>query len=252
MASTQNEITVEEILALLKRTSLPTIVVEGNDDMIVYRIFEDKLSHIGVSVLPVGGRQKVLEVFRRRYELTEAPQLIFIADKDVWVHAGVPPEFEDSHMLFTHGYSIENDVYIDGELWNLLRGYEGTKYQAELNDFIEWYALALDRHLRDSAEPISLHPDHVLNPDERHTLLELRAGETYPTAFRDAITSDYRRVLRGKSLIALLLRNINYKGRAARHKSNALLESVAVRPGPILNDLYQRVEEYFSPAGASI
>lgn len=249
MASTPNEITTEEILALLRRTSLPTIVIEGNDDMIVYRTFEEKLAHLGVSVLPVGGRQKVLEVFRRRTELPLSSTPFFIADQDTWVISGVPSEYVDSRIAFTDGYSIENDIYIDGELRKLLRGTECTKYGVELAEFIEWYALALYRHMRDPQQPIALHPEHVLNLSQRPNLLALLPTEIYPTELHDLITLNYQRLLRGKSLLALLVRNTNYKGREPRHSNSALLEAVAVRPGALLDRLYQSVEQHFLVMG---
>ncbi len=249
MAASKNEITTEEIIALLKKSTLPTIVVEGNDDMIVYRTFETKLAKFGVSVLPVGGRKKVLEVFKRRVELPIASRPFFIADQDTWVTQGVPAEYVDSCILFTHGYSIENDIYIDGELRKLLREAESVKYSVELTEFIEWYALALDRHFRDPEQKISLHPKHVLNPDRRQTLLTLRPAEIYPVGLRDQISFDYQRQLRGKSLIELLLINTNYTGRVPQHSKNSLLEAVAVRPGALLNNLFVRVEQHFSAFG---
>ena len=243
---TENDITVDEVLALLKRTSLPTVVVEGADDMIIYRTFEEGLSHLGVSVLPVGGRQKVLEIFSRKGEVPASVRLIFIADQDVWVNIGIPLAFRDESLIFTNGYSIENDVYADGQLSKLLRDTECEKFESDLSAFVEWYALALDRHLRDSSHAISLHPDHVLNVAERPKLLELAPSELYPHDLRSLIQQNYHRLLRGKSLISLLLRNTNYKNREPHHTGKALLELVAVRPGPLLMDISRRIELCFT------
>lgn len=243
---TSNDMTVNEILGTLKRTLLPTMIVEGSDDMIVYRRFEDALAHLGVSVLPVGGRLKVLEVFSRRHEIPTSVKTIFIADKDTWVNTGVPPEFQDPTLIFTDGYSIENDVYRDGEFWKLLEEQERLRYEAEIDSFIEWYALALDRHLRDPSNPIANHPDHVLNPAQRPVLLALQPAEAYPTALRQAILSDHRRLLRGKSLLSLLLRHTSRKGRAVRHNDSALFETVAARPGALITSIRQQVEAHLS------
>ena len=247
----ESEITIEEVIATLKRSSLPTIVVEGSDDMVVYRTFEEKLVSLGVSVLPVGGREKVLEVYRKRSELPSSSRPIFIADRDTWAISGIPEEYIDRAIVFTHGYSIENDIYVDGALRGLLRGPECTKYAAELIEFIEWYALAVNRHLNNPTHGISLHPDHVLDPVERVKLLALNPGECYPNELREKISSDYQHLVRGKSLLALLIRNTNYRGREPKHRDNALLEAVAVRPGPLLNALYRRIELHFSPEHAS-
>lgn len=239
---TPNEITVDEVIGLLKRTSLPTLVVEGSDDMIVYRRFEDSLAHIGVSVLPVGGRKKVLEVFNRRAEIPKSVRTMFIADQDTWVNVGIPAAYADQSLLFTDGYSIENDVYRDGELWKLLQPNEQCAFATALDSFIEWYALAVSRHLLGTAQQISLHPDHVLNPIHRPALLALEPAETYPSALKNQIRGDHGRLLRGKSLLALLLRHTNARGRGVRHSDSGLFEMVAVRPGALLTRLRQQVE----------
>lgn len=240
------DISVDEIISLLKRTSLPTIIVEGCDDMIVYRALEERLAHLGISMLPVGGRGKVLDVFKRTGEVPTSVSIAFIADQDIWVNVGIPPEYVDNRIVFTAGYSIENDVFLDGELWRLLKGPEIDTFESELNNFLEWYALALNRHLQNESEPISLHPDHVLNATQRPSLLALRDAEQYPMALKEQLISEYGRLVRGKSLIALLVRNTNYKGRNPRHTDKALLESVAIRPGPLLEQLAERVEQAIS------
>ena len=241
---TPNEITVDEVIALLKKTSLPTLVVEGSDDMIVYRRFEDSLAHIGVSVLPVGGRRKVLEVFNRRAEIPTSVRTMFIADQDTWVNSGIPSAYTEQSLLFTDGYSIENDVYRDGELWTLLQVNERHAFETELAHFIEWYALAVSRHLLGTAQQISLHPDHVLDPLRRPALLALQPAESYPTALKQEIHGDYGRLLRGKSLLALLLKHTNAKGRGVRHSDSGLFEMVAVRPGALLIRLRQQIERH--------
>lgn len=245
-------VSVEETIALLKKTKLPTIIVEGADDMIVYRHLEENLSAIGVSVLPVGGRKNVLDIFSRRGELPNFVKITFIADQDIWVNTGIPPEYNDDRLIFTNGYSIENDIYIDGELWKLLQKEELTKFEAEVSAFLRWYALALFRHLQSVCDAIKSHPDHVLNPTHQSDLLSLRAGESYPEELHESLSKDYQRVLRGKSLMALLIRQTSYKGREPHHNSKALMEVVAKRPGPLLESMYSRVKTLHSPDHVSV
>jgi hypothetical protein len=237
--NSKRDLTVDEILSLLKHTTLPTVVVEGRDDMIVYRAFEHKLAHIGVSFLSAGGRINVLEIFRRRLEISNNRNVGFIADKDIWVNTGVPKQYQDKKLIFTSGYSIENDIYIDGELWKLLDSDGETNFGSDLNNFTKWYALALSRHLVDPSKEISFHPNHVLDSSEREALLELNYGEIYPTALHETIFTSYATVLRGKSLIALLIRNTN---KHFRHSDKALLHTVAVRPGQLLNAISSNIE----------
>ena len=244
--SGNNDITVDEIVSLLKNTSLPTILVEGADDMIVYRAFEPRLQHLHVSILPVGGRAKVLEVFQRRSEFENGARVAFIADQDSWIISGVPQEFQDACMILTSGYSVENDVILDGELWALLRGPEVARFDSDLAQFLQWYALALARHLVDATQPIALHPEHVLGNNMQAALLSLNTGEQYPSALHAILLADYRRLVRGKSLLALLLRSLSYKGRQPRHSGDALLELVAAKPGANLNRIANQLSQVFT------
>lgn len=238
--------TVEEIVSLLKKTSLPTVVCEGSDDLIVYRRLEERLGHLGVSVLPAGGRLNVLQIFERRGEIPTSVPLAFIADRDTWVNTAVPAAYVAPSLCLTSGYSIENDVIADGKLEDLLVGAEMTAYQAELKDFLDWYALALSRHLASPSEPIAHHPDYVLNPTQKPNLMALRSGETYPSSLRAAIAVQYKMHVRGKSLLSLLIRNTNTRLGQPKHTDRALLEIVAARPCQLLNRISNEVEAIFA------
>ena len=118
-----------------------------------------------------------------------------------------------------------------------------NRYEAEINIFVEWYALALSRHLADSTHPIAYHHDHVLNPLQKPALLALQPAESYPNALRQEILDDYGRLLRGKSLFPLFIKHTNAKGRGVHHTDSGLFEIVAVNPGALLKDLLRRVEQ---------
>lgn len=62
--------TVDELVASLRRTTLPTVLVEGSDDMNVYRWIEDRLDPAQVSILTCGGRNTLLQVYERRAEFS--------------------------------------------------------------------------------------------------------------------------------------------------------------------------------------
>ena len=52
----QEHPTVDELVSTLRRSKLPTVVVEGRDDMQIFRWMEDLLKVHEVDVLSVGGR----------------------------------------------------------------------------------------------------------------------------------------------------------------------------------------------------
>jgi len=245
-SSNKSQPTVDEIIALLKKTSLPTVLCEGSDDLIIYRRLEEYLGHLGLSVLPAGGRENVLQVFERRAEIPRSVQLVFLADRDTWINIGIPPKYVAPNIIFTDGYSIENDVWVDGNLEALLVGDEATRFRAELDEFIHWYALALNRHLNDPTRSIANHPDHVLDPAQRPALLALLPNEAYPIGTKITLQANYKSLVRGKSLLNLLIRNTNSRRGQPKHSDKALLEMVAARPGPIFSRLNMQVETVLS------
>lgn len=243
MKNSNVEMSVDEIIATLQRTRLPTLVVEGRDDLIVYRRIETILGHLGVSVLPAGGRKNVLQVFCRMGEIPSAVKVAFVADQDIWVNTIVPTEFQNQRLILTNGYSLENDVIRDGNLLALLTPSETANFNADLTTFVHWYALALSRHLNDCEVSIAYHPNHILNAIEYANFIKLNLGENYPLAINQALMENYTQLLRGKSLMGLLLRQTNCLGRIPKHNDNALLEMVSINPGQHLARIVQMASE---------
>jgi len=173
-------------------------------------------------------------------------KLGFVADQDVWINSGIPAVYKTPQLVFTHGYSIENDVFCDGNLTALLTAPDIGHFEEELEKFLSWYALFLSRHLSDSIHSISLHPDQVLEPGYWESCLSLQPGETYPEALRIELKNDYRRLLRGKSLLALLIRSTNRRPGQPRHNTKGLLETVAARPGPLLLQTESAIAKIFT------
>ncbi len=240
------DLSVDEILETLKRSRLPTLVVEGGDDVIVYRRLEERLSDRSVSVFPVGGRTKILELLKKIEDLPRREAIAFAIDLDLWVITGVPVEFAYDRMVCTTGYSIENDAYHDCDFESLLTASERQQFQDEVTRFCHWYALAVDRLLRGLDERIDVHPSAFLDsPDKYAAYVKLREGEAYPHLLGEQVVNEYKRLLRGKSLMALLLRHLAKPGRAARHTRTALIERAAVQRGPLVERLFESIASLF-------
>lgn len=236
----------DEILATLKRTSLPTVLIEGSDDILVFRHLEHAHSSLGLSVLPVGGRTTILELFNRRSELPPNAAVVFIADKDIWVITGIPPQYQHHSLIFTTGYSIENDVFMDGNLLTYLLPDESNIFHSEIERYVRWYALAVTRHTTNPSTNVSLHPEHLLdNQVEMAAQLSLEAGETYPDQMRVRILSDYHNLLRGKTLMKILCRRLGHKKRTARHNEKSLIEVVGLNRGVAINEIFSNVARAF-------
>lgn len=226
--------TVDEIFALLKKSSLPTVLVEGKDDIIFYRNIEDELQQYNIDILPAGNKAAVLDL-RNKLNQADYPvdiPLTFVVDQDLWVHA--TPECCEcpEDVITTDGYSIENDLFIDGELESLLTLDEKYKYHSDLERFIKWYALSVWRSMHGQNTPFRTNPFQILNnPALYAEQTALTNGESYPQDFYETIHSSYLRLLRGKSLISILLLQLTAPKRKVKFSSKQLIMIGAARKG---------------------
>jgi hypothetical protein len=247
--SEKASVSADEIIATLKRSSLPTIIVEGGDDLIVLRRMEVLLTRLNVSVLPAEGRNTVLEIYRRRREIDSGRQLAFVADRDGWVCTSVPEEYVSKDLIFTDGYSIENDIYRDGKFLDYLEGDEVRRFEVDIERVIDCYALGIHRILCGRGGKVAYHPNMILDDANQYTILSRPdEGEEYPNDLRARIVSNYGKLLRGKTLLGILMRQLSRPGRHVRHNSRALMDMVAKNPGQLLNMLFRSVESAFSDA----
>jgi hypothetical protein len=222
------------LVATLNHSTLPTLVVEGDDDVIVFRRLENSAPNLALSVLPVGGRDQVFAIYGRRTEIRGKQKLAFVADLDLWVFSNVPQQYVSNDLLFTDGYSIENDAFRDGLCHELLLRAERADFERDLEIFSEWFALAVSRGLS-----IDTHPNQLLDDSEqRNALMKLKPQETYPQNIFDLIKSDYLRYIRGKSLFQLFQRQM--KGRSVKYSQTSLLEMAAAKPGRHIQSLFDR------------
>jgi hypothetical protein len=123
---------------------------------------------------------------------------------------------------------------------------ESSCFREDLNRFVEWYALALNRAVEGRASNLKTHPNEILDNPERFGQMTAReVGEAYPDALREAILQDYQRMVRGRSLVQLLLRQLSRPGRPARHNYNSLLETWVAAKGPLFSAICNRAAQYF-------
>jgi len=232
---------VDEIISLIRHSNEPTVLIEGSDDVIVYRKIE---SMVDVSVLPTGGRVPLLEIFRRRAEFP-GKKVAFIADLDFWCVTGVPDEYLNQILVFTDGYSIENEVFVDANICEMFSEDEKRIFSDELSKFNFWYSLALSRHVLDRKEVISYHPDNIFaSPDAYDIFCKLRMNEVYPQEMYDIISDNPYKKIRGKSLMDLAIRQLGKKGRNVVHRnSKTFLEFAAAKPGDSLNRIFQKIKD---------
>lgn len=224
--------TVDELFELLKRTNLPTVLVEGKDDIIFYRRIEEDLKEYGIDMLPAGNKDAVLDLYKKLKEVHISSPIIFVVDNDLWVHCTPFDYAEFADIITTDGYSIENDLYSDGDLENLLGSIERSKFFTELQKFAKWYALSVRRRLSGADSAFRTHPRKILEDDDFfQSEMKLDQYESYPDQFLEEIINNYKRILRGKSLFQLLLRQLSSTNRPVKFSAKQLMEIGASRRG---------------------
>jgi len=161
----KNPFTPDIIIETLKRTKLPTILVEGTDDVLIYREFENKIGCRKIDFIHCGGRNTVLEIFKRRNEFS-TKKVMYIADRDMWVFIPIPTEYSD--VYFTTGYSIENDLYTDGEdlFANIFSDDEKLRLNTILSNVIRWFAFEIDKFMNNQSYDANFSSVSLLDPEK--------------------------------------------------------------------------------------
>lgn len=243
---TSNPMTVEQLVGVLRRSRKPSIVVEGDDDVIIYRELAKRIGILEVALRSSGGREKLLQVYKRRSEFTQAP-VAFIADQDMWLFSGIEPGYDD--VIWTNGYSIENDLYSDADLERLLDENDTAEHQQILDSISTWFAFAVEEYLVGNAPKLDWHCDEMVPPGKT----ELDAGFCARQSFRSPnaervqqIRSTYQLLLRGKQLFQLLVRFLSKPTHGFEKASlnNYALYNLALRmpeQHPLLDRLMEKV-----------
>ena len=219
-------LTADELIALLNKTSLPTVLVEGSSDFSIYRWIENSLDIDNIDILPCDGRSTLLTVYDRRAEIKSVVQTAYIADRDMWVFTSVPSQYQG--IIWTDGYSIENDLYEPAaNIDELLEVQEKAEHSQLLSELIRWFAFEVEQFRITGESNVGTHSSEVIQPEE-HIICEqfrLRRGFQEPSPLTvQEVTDNYKLKIRGKNLFQLLVRFLSHKSRKAKHSNAALME----------------------------
>ena len=240
----RQDLTVDELVAALGRSQLLTVIVEGQVDIQIYRWIEESISNRKVDIQSAGGRNNLLLVYKRRNEFAHLP-VAFVADRDLWLFSGIPPIYHD--IIWTEGYSIENDLYADANLENLLDADEVEEHQQVLDAIIEWFAFEVGEHLADREARVATSCNRVvpLGETEMDQGFCTRRGFRPPNEeIHQQIKDEYQLQLRGKTLFQILVRFLSAPDRDAKHSTSGLYE-IAVKmtsPHPLIDRLIGEIE----------
>ena len=238
-------LTDEKVLVgMLRNSRLPTVIVEGKEDQQIYQWMERCTSIQKANVLSVGGRETLLAVYERRNEFAHLP-VAFVADRDLWLFSGIPPDYPD--IIWTEGYSIENDLYADADLENLLDTDEVDEHQQVRDIIIEWFAFEVEEHLAGREARVATHCNQVVRPGETEMDQDFRNSRGFRPpnqTLHQQIKEAYQLQLRGKTLFQVLVRFLSAANRRPKHSTSGLYE-IAVKitsPQPLIDRLVDEIE----------
>lgn len=240
--SVHRYLSVDETIAYLKRTSQTTALVEGKDDQRVYRYIEERLADLDLDVLICEGRDGLLAVHRRRDEFPLAP-VVFIADKDMWYFTAVP-ELYASSVIFTHGYSIENDLYVRDVFEALMSAEERAKFQILVQSVARWQAFHVEKFKQSGFCNCDVHVNQFAPKDILCSNHLAAIGFVEPPAdLVIQILDFYPQAVRGKTLFQLLLRILSASQRSSKFSRENLIELGAKLSNPLIESLCDRTRQ---------
>ena len=142
---------VIRVIDQLSRSGLATLIVEGSSDQEIYESIEFLLqdhvnSYPSILRQSVGGRENLLEIYKRRAEFSSHIPVAFLADLDYQVLED-PTRMLSDHpdIIWTTGYSLENDLYTDANPTKLIRPNDLNTYNAALKVVIDTFASEVTR-----------------------------------------------------------------------------------------------------------
>jgi hypothetical protein len=225
--SVENTMTDDELVAYLKRSELPVVLVEGRDDMTVYRWIEENLEDgLGV-VVPCGGRTKLANIVARRNEFLGC-SVVFLADRDCDVLEG---EAADSpNLIWTDGYSIENDLLTTGSIDKLLTKSEKFTLNKIAHSLVLWFTRAVIHHKEGGELKLNRHTNSLID----HKTMELIEDHGLSPDLLDKysrvinlIQEQPRKCVRGKNLFDAFVIILSHTKRSSKYSRLNLYELCA-------------------------
>ena len=212
--------------------------------MRIFRWVEEHLGSQTANVLPAGGREKLLCIYKERHEFADLP-VAFVADRDMWLFSGTPSDYDE--VIWTEGYSIENDLYAGAELENLLDSEEMQEHRQLLDAIAEWFVFEVEECLAGRPYEVKNHCNQVVPLGQKEMDENFRKSRGFrpPSAkIHQQIRDDYQFQLRGKQLFEMLVRYLSAPDRASKYSYENLSE-IAFKMTPahaLMARLIQEIE----------
>ena len=239
--------TLEDLVIALRLSNKPNIIVEGKDDEIIYRTLVERLGRFDVGFFSASSKSTLLRLYEElsqyesRGDFRHVP-VAFIADRDMWLFSGIPEGYAD--IIWTQGYSIENDLYVSAELESFLETHQHETHQQILNAVCRWFAFEVEAFLKGDAAYIAEGLDEIVprGKTELDDAFLKRRGFLSPQEERyQQIRDAYGLQLRGKLLFQILLRFLNAADRELRFQTTHHGLFAIALDRPVSSQLFDRL-----------
>jgi hypothetical protein len=216
--------TADELLETIRRSNLPTLVVEGVQDVRALRHIEEATGLIG-SILQCGGRTAALHIHDRIEDFLSIP-IVFMLDRDLSVLRSVPRR---SHrIVWTWGYSLENDLLSGSEIDKMFDEKDAILFNKILNSLVHWQAHAIFFSKKNKCGPTLKEPaDAVVDCStgviRSHHVSAKFNHEIFGSIYKK-IQKNPKRYIRGKQLLGAYQIILNRPGRAGRMNNRAIVD----------------------------
>ena len=220
------DVSVTEFISTLSHSTAPTLIIEGKGDYAALEDFENENVSWGFTVLPVHGKQNVLELIDRRVEISN-PNILFLVDQDEWLLCGTPSAYKRADVIFTIGAAMENDLILDGEPWKLMSLSEQSAFKSTTIAFAVVYTRLVADHLSGNVTyNLRTHP---LQFFDVNGLLDVTVGawaaaHPSPTPVPAYLVGKPEVYIRGKSLLALVTMQLSSPTRKSRFGKANIME----------------------------
>ncbi len=218
---------VDEIVTILKGTNIPTVLVEGKDDINVFRLIEERVAYSAkkIDFIPCGGKETLFNVYKRKNEFS-SKKVAFLADRDMNLFKDKNTHFKE--IIWTKGYCIENDIFAGSKCsLKLLNTKERSEFETTITEICRWFAFEVEKYLGDKEFNVRYsiykicrgHPIRLCSK----FLVEIEFREPDEELLNDIIR-DFKFKLRGKQIFQVLEKILTSKKRYSRFSKNNLIE----------------------------
>ena len=222
--------TEDELVSTLIHSSIPTVLVEGVDDQIIYRWIGKEIGVLQADFVPCGGRSVLLKVHSRKHEFAKL-KTAFIADRDMWLFTTIPSIYSD--IIWTSGYSIENDLFFSSKIEDFLYPDEISNFRKTVELISTWFAFEVEQFRNSNSINIDIHINEVIKPNTYvlcPNFIRKRSFTEPDQAKIDEVLNNYNLYLRGKMLTMIMERFLGKPKRAAQFNYGVIIET-ALRTG---------------------